>query len=83
MSQVLRISEYGRPPAEGATNGLGRGDATVSGNRESPVLHRGERLPTVTVAALSVVLVRNGSEQRFSLGPFTRGHEAHRRLRGR
>jgi hypothetical protein len=44
-------------------------------------MRRGERLVAVTVTSLSVIAAYNGREERFSLGPFTRGHEAHHRLR--
>lgn len=81
MSQVLKISENGHHSAESNGNGLGRRGGGVTGDVGSESMRRGEQLVAVTVAALAVVIVRNGSEQRFSVGPFTRGHEAHRRLR--
>ena len=79
MRHVLRIADYGRHSADGKGTGLGRGDGGVP---ESPsdVMRRGERLVTVTVSSLSVIVAYNGQQARFSLGHFTRGHEAHRRL---
>ena len=81
MRHVLRITDYGRHSADGKGTGLGRGDQGVTEGGSGQVMRRGERLFVVTVTSLSVVAAYNGQEQRFSLGPFTRGHEAHRRLR--
>lgn len=81
MSHVLRIADYGRHSVDGDGHaGKGSGGVT-EGTEDSGILRRGEALVTVMVTALAVVLRRNGLEQRFSLGPFSRGHEAHRRLR--
>jgi hypothetical protein len=81
MRQVVRIADYGRHSADGNGNGLGRGDGGVTDGGPGNVMRRGERLVVVTVTSLSVVAAYNGQPERFSLGHFTRGHEAHRRIR--
>jgi hypothetical protein len=81
MRQVLRITDYGRQSTENIGKALGEEGGGVTGSSRSGAMHRGDRLVAVIVTSLSVIIERDGTQQRFSLGPFSRGHEAHPRLR--
>jgi hypothetical protein len=81
MRQGLRITNHGRHSAGGTGDDLGSGDAAASGSSGGDIIRRGESFVVLNVASLSVIATRNGQTARWSLGPFSRGHEAHRRLR--
>ena len=81
MRQVLRITNHGRHSAEGPGDDLSSGDAGASASSGTEIIRRGECFVVLNVTSLSVIAARNGQTQRLALGSFSRGHEAHRRVR--
>jgi hypothetical protein len=44
-------------------------------------MRRGDRILIAAVGVITVLVQQHGQEEQYFIGAFTRGHEAHRRLR--